>query len=181
MQTFWKKLLFYVSSLIACSMMALNTGCASGGYKLTREYAGWVNKQNLILRIILYILTMVVFAVTLLIDTVIFNTMDFWDGKVSAGDFEFKDGSKTYHVKHEFLPSNLRRSTIDIKDGNAKVIQNIVMLETPAAEIELYVDGKLRTRVKNIADFPIASMFNEHGQVIEEKAVLFSPSIAIAK
>lgn len=53
----------------------LATGCASGGFKLTRQYAQFVNRQQLILRIVLYILTSIVFAATLLIDAVIFNTM----------------------------------------------------------------------------------------------------------
>lgn len=182
MQKFRTNFLFYVSSLIACSVMAMTSGCASGGFKLTREYAGWVNRQNLILRIVLYILTSVVFFVTLLIDTVVFNTIDFWEGRVSAGDFEFKDGSKTFYVKHEFMPnSNLRRSTIHITDADKKVLQDIVMAETVAGDIEVFVDGKLRTRVKGISEFPVASIFDEKGVMVKETAILLTPVIAASK
>src|SRR5688572_8030721 len=99
-----QKLSFFFLSSIACFTMALTSGCASGGFKLTRQYARWVNSQNIILRIVLYILTFIVFAVTLLIDAVVFNTIDFWEGKVSEGTYDFKDGDKVYQVRHEFLP-----------------------------------------------------------------------------
>lgn len=182
MQRIWTKFLFYGGSFLACFMMALTSGCASGGYKLTRQYAGWVNKQNIILRIVLYILTFVVFTVTLLIDAVIFNTIDFWEGKVSAGSFEFKDGSKVYHVKHEFLPkSNLKRSTIQILDLNQNVVQDVVLAETAAGEIEMFVDGKLRTRVNGMSEFPIAAIFDEKGTVVKESAILLSPVIALSR
>ena len=109
------KLLFYLSSLSASAIMALTTGCASGGFKLTRQYAGFVNRQPTILRIIIYLLTGIVFAVTMLIDMVIFNTIDFWEGRVSAGSYEFKKGDKTFHVRHEFMPGTiLKRSTIRV-------------------------------------------------------------------
>lgn len=177
-----KKLLFFISSTIACFMMALASGCASGGFKLTREYAGWVNRQNIILRIVLYILTFVVFTVTLLIDAVVFNTIDFWEGKVSAGSFEFKDGSKVYQVKHEFLPnSKLRKSTIQISDNSKNINQEVLLVETPSGNIEMFVDGKLRTRVNGISEFPIASVFNEQGALINENAILLSPVIAVSK
>ena len=88
MKKLWVKPLLCVTAL-SVAMLA-TAGCASGGFKLTREYARWVNSKNIILRIILYILTAVVFAVTMLIDLVVFNTMDFWNGTVSQGDYKFK-------------------------------------------------------------------------------------------
>lgn len=179
MRKIWTKLLFYVGSFVACVLMALTSGCASGGYKLTREYSGWVNRQNIILRIILYILTSVVFAVTLLLDAVVFNTMDFWEGRVSAGDFEFKDGAKSYYVKHEFLPgSSLRRSTIKIVEAKQNLVQEIVLAENASGHVEMFVDGKLRTRVNGLSEFPVASIFNEHGNVMQENAILLSPLVA---
>lgn len=161
---------YYFMALLACSTMALTSGCASGGFKLTRQYAGWVNSQNIILRIILYILTMVVFGVTLLIDAVVFNTMDFWEGRVSQGNFNFKEGDKTYQVLHETIPdSQLRRSTIQIFGSDNRQIQLVVLQETPKNEIELYVDGVLRTKVANISAIPVASLFDAKGKLVEQK------------
>ncbi|HWU42875.1 MAG TPA: DUF3332 family protein [Bdellovibrio sp.] len=180
MQSFWSKKLFYLGSFAACGVMALSTGCASGGFKLTREYAQWVNSKTLILRIVLYLLTFVVFAVTLLIDMVIFNTMDFWDGKVSQGTYEFKDGNKTFYVKHEFLPeTGLKQSTIDVKDEQARLLQNVVLKETPNHEVELYVDGQLRSRVRDIHSLPVANIYNEKGQLVKEDVGLVMPSVAL--
>src|SRR5690606_10112033 len=100
------------------------------GFKITRQYARFVNSQMIVLRIILYILTSIVFAVTLLVDMVVFNTIDFWNGTVSQGDYEFKDGGKTYHARHEILPSKLKQSTIKISDENGKHLQEVVLRET---------------------------------------------------
>ncbi len=88
MQRYWSKTLFYIGSFLACTIMAITAGCASGGFKLTRKYASWLNSNNIIIRIILYILTSVVFAVTILIDMVIFNTIDFWEGIPVATMFD---------------------------------------------------------------------------------------------
>src|SRR4051794_31680669 len=100
----------HVTALAAVMAMALTTGCASGGFQLTRQYAGFVNRQPTILGAVIYILTIPVFVVTLIIDMVYFNTMDFWSGKVSAGTYEFNKDGKVFQVVHEDLPSKLKRS-----------------------------------------------------------------------
>lgn len=172
MRSIFPKSLSYLFAFVACSVMALTSGCVSGGFKLTRQYAGFVNSQHVILRVLIYIFTGIIFFVTILVDMVYNNTVDFWDGKVSAGDYNFKGGEKTYYVRHEYLPgSKLRRSTINIKDLQEKHLQEIVLSETPAGDIELYIDGKLRTRVHGIAETPIVSLFDENGRHIEEKLV----------
>lgn len=182
MAKFWSNKLFYVASLAACSMMALSTGCASGGFKLTREYARWVNSKNIILRIVLYILTGVVFAVTLLIDMVLFNTIDFWEGKVSAGDYQFKDQDKTYVVKHEFLNGTDRKqSTIQIFNDEKALLQKVVLTQTEKGEIELYVDGKLKTRVSDIHSLPVASFFNDEGKLVKQDLNVLGSTVAIAR
>lgn len=170
MTKFWSNKMFYVASLAACSVMALSTGCASGGFKLTREYSRWVNSQNIILRIVLYILTGVVFAVTLLIDLVLFNTIDFWEGKVSAGDYQFKDQDKTFYVKHEVLDGGRKQSTIEILGDEGQLLQKVVLIETVKSEIELYVDGKLKTRVTDIHTLPVARFFNTDGSLAKVDA-----------
>lgn len=171
MQKILAKPLSYMSSFLACSIMALATGCASGGYKLTRQYARWINSQQLIVRVILYVLTSFVFMVTLLIDAVIYNTMDFWEGRVSAGNYQFKDGAKTYNVKHEVLPNQLKRSTIEILDGDRK--QEVVLNETVTKEIEVFVDGHLRSVVRGISELPVASVYDVNGN-LESQHMIFS-------
>lgn len=166
------KLSFYMSAFAACSIMAVTSGCASGGFKLTRKYAGFVNKQNIILRVVLYLLTGVVFAVTLLIDAVVFNTMDFWEGRVSQGTYQFEKGDKSYVVQHEINHnSNLKQSTIEVFDSNKELLQEVVLSETIQGEIELYVDGALRSKVKNISSIPMASIYDVYGSVIGEKVI----------
>lgn len=182
MKAIWTKVLFYMGSLAACTIMAFNTGCASGGFKLTREYARWVNSKNIILRVILYILTFVVFTVTLIIDAVIFNTMDFWEGRVSQGTIEFKEGHRTFLVKHEFLPGTLRKqSTIDVIDEKNQPTQRVVLTETSSGDVELTVNGQLRARVRDIASLPVASFFGDQGRLIREDQGLFMPTIAVNK
>jgi hypothetical protein len=173
MQVSVMRRLGYLGSVIACFFMALSVGCASGGFKLTRQYAGFVNKQDLIIRIVLYILTGVVFAATMLIDMVFFNTMDFWEGRVSAGDYMFNQGEKTYHAHHEVLPeSNLKRSTIEVFSAEKKLLQTVMLQETKAGEIEFYVDGKLRTKVRDISNLPIASIYDAKGKLVSEELAL---------
>ncbi len=179
MKKIWSVSLFYFGAFVACFILAFTTGCASGGFKLTREYARWVNSQNIILRIVLYIFTSVVFAVTLLIDFVIFNTIDFWEGKISAGSYEFEKDGRTYQVQHEVNPdSQLKRSTIEIRDEGAALVQKVVLRETPSGEIELFVDGKLRTRVRGISEIPIATVYDVEGNFVSENLILSAPVIA---
>lgn len=182
MAKFWSQKMFYVASLAACSMMALSTGCVSGGFKLTREYARWVNSKNIIIRIVLYLLTGIVFAVTLLIDMVLFNTIDFWEGKVSAGDYQFKDQDKTYVVKHEFLNGTDRKqSTIHIYNQENALLQKVVLTQNTAGEIELYVDGKLKTRVSDIDSLPVASYFNDEGKIVKQDLNILGSTVALAR
>lgn len=176
-----RKSLGYLTSLLACLVMSFSiSGCASGGYKLTRQYSGWLNSQTLILRIILYLLTGVVFGITLLIDWVVFNTMDFWQGKVSSGTYEKADGDKIYYAIHEIVPGeNLRRSTLQVKDKNSKLLKEVKIQEIATGEVEMYVDGVLKTRVSDISLLPVAKIFNRKGQVTEEK-MLFTETMLIS-
>lgn len=126
----------------------LNLGCASGGFKLTRKYAQFVNSQNIIIRIVLYILTSVVFAATLLIDAVVFNTMDFWEGRVSAGEHTFEKDGKLYAVKHFYSgEKNLRNTQIQVFDkdthGVGKAESVILLSETEDGQVNVFENGKL--------------------------------------
>lgn len=158
--------------------MSLATGCASGGYKLTRQYAQWVNSNPVILRVILYIFTSFVFAITLLIDAVFFNTMDFWEGRVSAGDYQFKDGKRTFQVRHEYTGDHLRRSTIQVSE-EGKVAQEVIIRETDSHEVELFVDGTLRSRVRGISELvPVASVFDAKGNFVSENPIFSAAAMA---
>jgi hypothetical protein len=173
------KTFFYPVAFAACAIMALSSGCASGGFKLTRQYATWVNSQQVVLRVILYILTGVVFVVTMLIDLVVFNTMDFWDGRVSAGTYSFEKDGKIFQAKHEFLidpASNLKlkRSTIRVMDSHHSLLQEVVLNETVKGEIEMSVDGKLRARVHGLSELPMATLFNQNGKAIGEHVLLLN-------
>lgn len=155
---------------IAVTLFALWTGlvtlsgCASGGYHLTRQYARFVNRQNLIIRIVLYILTSVIFAVTLLIDAVIFNTMDFWQGRVSQGTYEFQSEGKNYVVTHRYQPTtNLRESTISISGGELVASRQIILKENAQKEIDVWVDGTLKATVSSISELPQISYYNDLG------------------
>lgn len=103
--------------------------------------------------------------------------MDFWNGRVSAGDYKFKDGEKTFNVKHEVLTaSNLRRSTIQIEEMGQH-LQEVVFAETSTGEVELYVDGKLKTRVNNINEIPTANHFDGEGNLVSQNMIL-TPVVA---
>jgi predicted methyltransferase MtxX (methanogen marker protein 4) len=121
----------------------------------------------------LYLITGVIFAVTMLVDLVYNNTMDFWEGRVSQGIFEFNKDGKTFVANHEILPGNLKRSTIDVKNKENQLLQKVVIQQLASGEIEVVVDGTTRARVRDILSLPIASMFNSEGRLIEEKVLLF--------
>ena len=151
------RLLYFLGIITTSLGLVMTTGCASGGYKLTRTYSSWVNSQQVILRVILYILTLPVFAVTLLIDGVVFNTMDFWNGQVSSGSYKFEKDQNIYFVKHEVLPNNLKRSTIKIQSGASGAVREIVLQELVSGEVEMYSDGVLQARVgETPSDFVVA-------------------------
>ncbi len=172
----WLKIVFCIFAT------ALATGCASGGFKLTRQYARFVNGQNIIVRIVLYILTSIVFAVTMLVDMVIFNTMDFWQGRVSQGTYEFTEKDKLFHVRHEIQPINgLKQSTIHIYDKSKTLLQVVQIKQTAAQKIELFVDGQLRSQVRDIHSLPIATVFDGNGISLGDRLVFTEPSLQLAR
>lgn len=177
-----RKTIISVLTLLACSFAALTSGCASGGFKLTRQYARWVNSQMIILRIVLYIVTIPIYGITILIDVVVFNTMDFWNGTIAAGAYQYKQDGKNYFVNHEFQPgTQLKQSTIEVKNEKLALLQTMVLKETPSGEIEFYVDGKLRTKVTDISSFPVATIFSVSGENVQEEAPLLKTSLLAAQ
>ena len=169
--------------MLASITVAFSVGCASGGFKLTRTYAQFVNKQNVVLRVVIYLLTSVVFLVTMVADLVLFNTMDFWEGRVAAGDYSFTKGEKTFYVKHEVMPgAPLKRSTIEIFDPKKTLVQTVVLQETPSGEIELRVDGQLRTKVRDLASLPMITSYDAKGVRTSDRLAMISMStVTLAK
>lgn len=168
---------------IVCLMLALvigvgTTGCASGGFKLTRQYARFVNSQNILIRIILYIFTSIVFVATIIVDSVIFNTMDFWSGTVSQGTFEFNEADKKFVVQHSIDAQNLKKSLITVTGLNGEKLQELVLQETANSQIQVWVDGKMTTQIENIHQFPMAKHFSKHGKVTHEQSVLLGGMVA---
>lgn len=176
------KFLYVFGTATACLMMISNTGCVSGGWELTRDYSKWLNSKKVALRVVLYILTMPVFFVTILIDTVVNNTIDFWNGTVTESTQVFYKDDKTYYLQHELLSdAKLRRTTIQIQDASFKTLQTIILAETLQNEVELIVDGVIRTKVENIDQaFPLLSTFDENGKLVEEKNI-FIDTAFVAK
>lgn len=169
----------YAVMLFSALVMGLVSGCASGGFKLTRQYAGFVNKQNIIIRIVLYILTAVVFAVTMLVDMVIFNTMDFWDGRVSQGTYNFEQDGMKYAVHHSYAEGR-RKSHIEIFNAEDKKVQDVVLTEIQNGDIELFVDGKLKNRVSDVSTLPLLTHF-ESGKVKSQENLWSNPGFLALK
>lgn len=155
----------FASALLASLMMS---GCVSGGFSMTRSYAEYVNGQrNPVLRVVIYILTGIVFFVTILADVIYYNTVDFWNGRISAGDYSFDKGDRTYYAHHEVAPmTKLKSSTIRVHDKTGKLLQTVVLQETISGDVELFVDGVKRCQVKNISEMPVATIFDQKGTVV---------------
>ena len=64
------------------------------------------------------------FAITLLVDMVIFNTMDFWEGRVSAGEYNYQSGDKTFYVRHEILPGTKLKRSLSVATHENRVFAN---------------------------------------------------------
>lgn len=172
MQKLLSKLLYHLGTATACLMMIFNTGCVSGGWELTRDYSTWINSKKVGLRVVLYLLTSIVFIVTMFIDVIVNNTIDFWKGTVSDSTQVFHKDGKSFYVQHETLPGQLKRTTVQIKDAGGKLLQTVVLAETPKQEIELIVDGVLRTKVENIDQaFPLLTSFDRGGKMLEQKNI----------
>lgn len=145
-------------------LVSVSTGCASGGWKLTRDYARFVNRQPIIIRCVLYILTSFVFVATMLIDAVIFNTIDFWQGRVSQGTFEFNKEGRRFVARHTLSPeTHLRESRIEVFESDKRV-QDMILREVAGGQIDIFVDGVLKGRVDNIESAPLLSFYNKSGE-----------------
>jgi hypothetical protein len=148
--------------LAAITACGIGAGCVSGGFMTTRTVAKWLNSQNIVLRVVLYVFIWPVFLITMLADEVIFNTIDFWSGKVTAQNSVFEKDGVRVQVAHSLTP--LRRSvfTIDGKNGEHSIIE---LRESALGSIEVYKDGQKRTEVKDIRSaFPTYVSFENDGR-----------------
>ena len=145
-------------------LTAFTTACASGGYRLTRRYSSFVNHQNVVLRVIVYILTFPVFGVTLLIDGVINNTVDFWEGRVAQGTFRYESGGRTFVAQHATGADSLKSSHIETFGADHVKLQDVGLTQTSATNIEVWVDGVFKHRVSDIHAMPQLASFTGQGQ-----------------
>jgi hypothetical protein len=137
------------------------TGCASGGYKLTRAYARFINSKPLLLRIVLYIFIGIFFVVTELLDALIFNTVDFWSGKVSANQHRFEKDGNVIEVAHSRSP--LRQSVFDISERSGKKTR-VELREVADQKVDVYVNGTRKARLDSIDEaMSSLTMFGRDG------------------
>ncbi|MGE4231838.1 MAG: DUF3332 family protein [Bacteriovoracia bacterium] len=123
-------------------------GCAAGNWNLIRKVANWNLKMSILPRVLVYIILVIipVYAVTALLDAVIFNTIEFWTGSaVIRADHKVfeKDGDKV-EIVNTVDPLKKSKITTTHKDGSIQVVE---MIETPRGTIEIFMDGK---KVKEI-------------------------------
>ena len=145
---------FRVAALItltAFSSVAL-TGCAAGGFKLTRGLARWNNSKSIVPRILIYIafgLLLPVYIITLLVDFVVMNTIDFWEGTVASQNVNYEEKGVHYAVAHVRDP--LRHTTIRMSIGDQ--LKSVVELrELENGKIALSIDGVRRAELNDIRD-----------------------------
>ncbi len=150
------RLLKFIFCVVLLGGTGLQLGCASGGYKMTRKFSGFVNKQNIIIRIILYIVAVPIYGITLALDAVIFNTMDFWEGRVSANTYNFEKDGQKYIVKHFYKgEEKLRNTQITFQSEAGEKQKELLISEAPDGRIKVYVDGKFEMIIKDINDLPL--------------------------
>lgn len=160
-------------------LTAFTTGCASGGFRLTRRYSSFVNRQNVVLRVILYVLTLPIFWVTLLIDEVINNTVDFWEGRVAQGTFRYNEGGRSFVARHTVGADGLKTSHIEVFSSDQVKLQDVRLAQTSPTSIEVYVDGVLKHRVSDIHALPQLTTFNGTSQ--STRAMDFTAQIVAAR
>lgn len=168
----FKKWVLSIVSVWVALIATQFSGCASGGYKLTRKYSQWVNSNHIIIRVIVFLVTMPLYGILLLIDAVIFNTIDFWTGTVAKGTYEFNKGDKTYVVTHD-IKDGLRNSLIKIT--NADKTQNTIEIrETATHEIEMYRDGQIQAKASSLNALPLITQYKEDGKTIASQDYIFT-------
>jgi hypothetical protein len=104
--------------------------------------------------------------------------MDFWNGTVSQGTHEFIQNDKKFFVHHQIDSQNFKKSTIQVASLDGKHLQEVVLRQVSKTEIEVLVDGHLRSRISDINSFPIAKHFDAKGSLVSENSVLLGELVA---
>jgi hypothetical protein len=65
-----------------------------------------------------------------------------------------------------------------VTDSKNRLLQEVILKELASGEIELYVDGYLKSRVHGITSTPIAAVFDKTGMKIEERILPLNKSVA---
>ena len=159
-----------VRLLAAVLASGVVVGCASGGFTTTRSVSKFINSKGIILRIVLYIVLWPVLIITMLADEIVFNTIDFWTGKVSAQNKVFEKNGVRVMVAHSLTPLHRSVLTIEPKKGDRTVIE---LRETATGSVEVYRDGVKRTEVKDIQSaFPMLSLYQDNGKAVASAHVV---------
>ncbi|MEW6055997.1 MAG: DUF3332 family protein [Bdellovibrionota bacterium] len=145
------------------------SGCAGGNFNLVRSVAKWNLRMSLLPRVIVYLAFIIipVYPIALLLDAILFNTIEFWTGKpvLTAKNQKFEKDGVTVEIAHFLDP--LRRTVITstMKDGSRSLTE---LRETEGKSIEIYVDQIKRGEVQNI-DQAIATVltFKDDGLSLE--------------
>lgn len=176
-----KNLLLIFMSIWTFILTSISSGCMSGGFKWTRKYSQFVNSTHIVLRIVLYVLTFPIYVVTQLVDVVIFNTMDFWSGRVSSGTYHFKKDQHTYVVHHGYQDpaKTLRNSQIEIWSNN-QLLETTVIAENIEGEIVVTKNDILTLRASQLSSLPMVHFYSLDGSQVN-KTELFIDQTKIAQ
>ncbi len=162
----FKKLKLTSFVLVALAGTFALQSCLSGGWKVTRIVAKWNNSMGVLPRILIYIAFFIlqVYTVTALIDSIVFNTIDFWNGTVTGMNKQYKKNGMDVAVSHSRTP--LRQSIITTSKGD-QVISVVQISELASGKIALTINGVLRGEVNSIHDIdPSLTLFKEDGKTL---------------
>lgn len=139
--------------LILCFSNIGLSGCAAGNFSLTRSVGRWNRKFTEIPRVLIYIAFVIipVYPIAMLVDLVVTNTIDFWQGGSASAmnNTIYKDG---YKIKIAHSADPLRKSIMQSYDKNEKLVSTVELRETEQHTIEVYLDGVKKSEVNSIED-----------------------------
>jgi Domain of unknown function (DUF3332) len=138
---------------IGCFSVTQLSGCAAGGFGLTKSLGKWNGRFSIVPRVLIYLGLFIVqvYTLTLLFDFLLNNTIEFWSGTplVAQNQTFEKDGQRVV-VQNTRDP--LRKTVITVYD-KAGAIQTVNELrETPTGTVEIYVNSEKKAELGSIGD-----------------------------
>jgi hypothetical protein len=138
-----------VAALVALTFSS--SACVSGGFRWTRSVARYVNSNSVLPRVLLWAAFVIlpVYLLAFLFDVILWNTLDFWSGSVSAQNTTFEQDGAKIEVAHSANPLKKTVITVIAKDGKRTVSE---LRETERHSIEVLVDGVKKGEVESVTD-----------------------------